>query len=91
MEEILRETEFSQRRLGLLIQMSANLADRALIAMLSRQEKLCAKYAELFGKIDETIVAEAQFLVDRYDGVTDITGEEAKYLVEIWRGQHKVT
>lgn len=91
MEEILRETEFSQRRLGLLIQMSANLADRALIAMLSRQEKLCAKYAELFGKIDETIVAEAQFLVGRYDGVIDITGEEAKYLVEIWQGQHKVT
>ena len=90
MERILRESEFSQRRLGLLIQMSANLSDRALIAMISKQEKLCAKYAELLGKIDETIVSEAQFLSERYDGITDIAGEEAKYLVELWRGQHKV-
>ena len=58
--------------------------------MISKQEKLCAKYAELFGKIDETIVAEAQFLSEWYDGITDIAGEEAKYLVELWRGQHKV-
>jgi len=44
--------------------------------MISKQEKLCAKYAELFGKIDETIVAEAQFLSEWYDGITDIAGEE---------------
>ena len=91
MDSFLGEVEFSQRRLGLLIQMSANLADKSLIATIAKQEKLCEKYAELFGKFDETIFAEAQFLAARYDGVTDITREEAKHLVEIWRGQHKVT
>lgn len=92
MEEILRSSEFSRRRLGLLIRMRDDLAEPTKRYMIPRQnEQLRAKYAELFGKIDDVIVAESQYLMGLYGGVTDITTAEAKCLTELLRAQSRET
>ena len=92
MERILRESEFSQRRLGLLVLSRAGLAGKVDMSLIPMQnEQLRAQYAELFGKIDETIAAEARYLTGLYSGVTDITATEAKCLTELLRAQSRGT
>ena len=88
MKEILRSSEFSQRRLGLLVQMRSDLAKKTLIAWV-QDDQLREKYAELVGKLDDAMVAEAQYLIGLYDGVTDIAAAEAKCLAEIFREPNK--
>jgi len=90
MEEILRSSEFSQRRLGLLVQMRSDLAKKSLIAWVG-DEQLREKYAELVGKLDDVMVAKAQYLTGLYGGVTDIAAAEAKCLTEIFREPNKGT
>ena len=92
MQRVVWLSELSQRRLGLLAQVRDKLAEELNITSVSEQsEKLYAQYAELFGKLDETIVAEARHLVGLYDGVADITAEEARYLVELLQDRRKAT
>jgi len=87
MQEIMRQSEFSQHRLELLIRARDRLADKLNVRLMPEQnEKLYAQYAELFGRMDEAIVTEARSLVEIYNGITDITTEEAKYLIKILRG-----
>lgn len=90
MKEILRSSEFSQRRLGLLVQMRSDLAKKSLIAWVG-DEQLREKYAELVGKLDDVMVAEAQYLTGLYGGVTDITTAESKCLTEFLRAQSRGT
>ena len=90
MAEILRSSEVSQRRLGLLVQMRSDLAKKTLIAWV-QDDQLREKYAELVGKLDDAMVAEAQYLTGLYDGVTDIAAAEAKCLTEIFREPNKGT
>jgi len=92
MQEIMRQSEFSQRRLGFLIRARDRLAEKLNIRLIPEQnEKLYAQYAELFGRMDEAIVAEARSLVEMYDGIAEIATEEAKCLIEILRDQRKAT
>lgn len=88
MKEILRSSEVSQRRLSLLAQMRSDLAKKTLIAWV-QDDQLREKYAELVGKLDDAMVAEAQYLAGLYDGVTDIAAAEAKCLTEIFREPNK--
>lgn len=90
MKEILRSSEVSQRRLSLLAQMRSDLAKKTLIAWV-QDDQLREKYAELVGKLDDAMVAEAQYLIGLYDGVTDIAATEAKCLAEIFREPNKGT
>ena len=92
MEKILQQSELSQRRLGLLVLSRAGLAGKVDISLIPMQnEQLRAQYSELFGKIDETIAAEARYLTGLYSGVTDITATEAKCLTELLRAQSRGT
>ena len=92
MQRVVWLSELSQRRLGLLAQVRDKLADELNITSVSKQsEKLYAQYAELFGRMDEAIVAEARSLVEMYDGIAEIATEEAKCLIEILRDQRKAT
>lgn len=70
--------------------MRSDLAKKTLIAWV-RDDRLRKKYAELFGKMDDVMVAEAQYLIGLYDGVTDIAAAEAKCLTEIFREPNKGT
>ncbi|MFC2336045.1 MAG: hypothetical protein ACFNLM_02210 [Selenomonas noxia] len=85
MAEILRSSKVSQRRLDLLVQMRLDLAKKDAHRMWIHDDQLRKKYAELFGKMDDVVVAEAQYLIGLYDGVTDIAAAEAKCLTEIFR------
>ena len=92
MKKILQQSELSQRRLGLLVLIRAGLAGKVDVSLIPMQnEQLRAKYAELFGKMDDVIVAESQHLTGLYDGVTDITTAEAKCLTELLRAQSRET
>lgn len=92
MKKILQQSELSQRRLGLLVLTRAGLAGKVDISLIPMQnEQLRAKYAELFGKMDDVIVAESQYLTGLYGGVTDITTAESKCLTEFLRAQSRET
>lgn len=90
-KEILRSSEVSQRRLDLLVQMRLDLAKKDAHRMWVHDDQLRKKYAELFSKMDDVMVAEAQYLIGLYDGVTDIAAAEAKCLTEIFREPNKGT
>jgi len=86
MKKLLRESEFSQHRLGLLIQTRVKFADELKIPLIPLQrEKLRVQYAELFGEIDEVIVTEARALCSLYDNTADIQASEAKCLTALLR------
>lgn len=91
MAEILRSSKVSQRRLDLLVQMRLDLANQDAHRMWIHDDQLRKKYAELFGKMDDVMVAEAQYLIGLYGGVTDIAAAEAKCLAEIFREPNKGT